>query len=362
MMRVYQLTNGMMAGDAVSNHVLEIDARLRAWGHSSQIFAGYIAPEMEGRVQPDAQCALLPAQADSLLIYHYSIYNPNYRLFARARGKRILVYHNITPARYFSGWDTRQEMQCMLGREALKDLVAVADLSLGDSGYNRQELVEAGASPEKTGVLPIFLSNFDARPADTDLLHRLRQGSAANWLTVGRVVPGKGLHDLIRLFAVYARAINPDSRLYIVGSMGIPAYADALVKLAHSLGVADRVIFAGRVSDAHLTAYYQAADLYVVASYHEGFCVPAVESMHFGLPVLGRKAAALPETLGDAGVLFTRLGYESVAEIAHLLIADRDIRAQVIRKQRERLQALNPHQTESALRAILNRVGLQNGR
>ncbi len=356
MMRVYQLTNGMMSGDAVSNHVLEIDARLRTWGYTTDIFAGYIAPEMENRVRPDTECVTLLTDPDSLLIFHYSIYNPNYRFFLRAQGKRILVYHNITPAHFFRGWDARQEMQCVLGRAALKELAAVADLSLGDSDYNRQELVQSGASPEKTGVLPIFLSNFDAYPADTALLRQLRQKETVNWLTVGRVVPSKGLHDLIRLFSVYQRAINPNSNLYIVGSMSIPQYADALLKMTQSLGLSEQVIFTGRVSDTHLATYYQAADLYVTASYHEGFCVPVVESMHFGVPVLSRKTTALPETLGDAGVLFTYLGYEPVSEMAHLLTADKTIRTRVIQKQKEQLQVFNPQQVEVALKEALHRI------
>lgn len=354
-MRIFQITNGMMSGDAVSNHVQEIDVRLRQWGYATEIFAGYIAPEMEHRVRPDAECGPSLADPDSLLIYHYSIYNPNYRYFLQARGKRVLVYHNITPAHYFHGWDTRQEMQCVLGRAALKELVAVADLALGDSDFNRQELLQFGAPPEKTGVLPIFLSNFDAYPTDGGLLKQLKARQITNWLTVGRVVPSKGLHDLIRLFGVYRRAVNPDSRLYVVGSMSIPAYATALYKLAQSLGVSDGVIFTGRVSDTHLATYYQAADLYVAASYHEGFCVPVVESMHFGVPVLSRKATALPETLGNAGILFTHLGYEPVAEMADLLVTDRKLRIRVIQKQKERLQAFNTMAVENTLQEVIGK-------
>ncbi len=358
-MRVFQLTNGMMAGDAVSNHVLEIDARLRRWGYNTDIFAEYIAPEMETRVRPDTECADLLKDPNSLLIYHLSIYNPNYRYFLQARGKRILVYHNITPAHFFHGWDARLEMQCVLGREALKELVAVADLSLGDSEYNRQELVQAGAPLEKTGVLPIFLSDFGAQPADAAQLRQLTQKNTTNWLTVGRVVPSKGIHDLIRLFSVYQRAINADAILYIVGSTGMPAYTDALFKLTQSLGVSDRVVFTGRVSDTLLTTYYRAADLYVIASYHEGFCVPAVESMYFGVPVLSRKTTALPETLGDAGILFTHLGYEPVAEMAHLLVSDSEIRDRVIKKQKEQLQTFNSARVENKLRQFIDWVDVR---
>jgi glycosyltransferase involved in cell wall biosynthesis len=127
------------------------------------------------------------------------------------------------------------------------------------------------------------------------------------------------------------------------------------------LALDDAIIFTGHVSDTELRTYFQVADLYLHASHHEGFCVPLLESMYFCVPILARKATAVPETLGDAGVLFTRLGYEDVAEMAHLLVSDDGLRRQVIRTQNERLQELGPEQAEAALRDALTRVGLSPG-
>jgi len=138
----------------------------------------------------------------------------------------------------------------------------------------------------------------------------------------------------------------------------VPAYSTALEALVANLGLGDAVRFPGRALGGTLKAYYQAADLYLCASHHEGLCVPLVESMHFGLPILARKAAAVPETLGDAGVLFTRLGYVEVAEMAHLLLTDEALRSQVVAKQRERLQDLTPSRVEAKLRHILARLGV----
>jgi glycosyltransferase involved in cell wall biosynthesis len=358
-MRVHQVTYGAMMGDAISNHVLEIDARLRAWGYATAIYAQHIAPEMAGRVQPDQDFLPYLNATDDLLIYHYSIYTPNTRLFQAARGRKLLIYHNITPPHFFRGWDAALEWQCDVGRHALKGL-ADCDLALGDSEFNRQELLRAGFRPEKTGVLPIFLSQgqFETLPPNEDLRARLRQPILVNWLTVGRVVPNKAIDEIIRLFYVFNRYINPESRLYIVGSRYVPAYDAQLDALVNDLELTGRVLFAGRAADADLVAYYQTADLYLAASYHEGFCVPAIESMYFGVPVLARKAAATPETLGQAGVLFTDLGYEQVAEMAHLLVTDEDLRRQVIRRQKERFLELGPEQAEVRLREALARLGL----
>jgi len=358
-MRVHQVAYGMMMGDAISTHVLEIDARLRAWGYETAIYAQHIAPEMQGRVQPDSNFAAYLNATDDLLIYHYSIYSPNLRLCRAARGRRIVIYHNITPPQFFRGWDDDQARACETGRLALRTL-AQCDLALGDSEFNRQELIDAGFNPERTGVLPIFWAQpkVEARSSSDALRATLREPGVVNWLTVGRVVPNKMLEEVIRLFAVYNRAINSQSRLFIVGSRYIRTYDAALNELIAELDLFDRVKFTGRVSDGDLATYYQAANLYVCASQHEGFCVPLVESMYFGVPVLARRAAAMPETLGTAGVLFSGLGYNAVAEMAHLLVSDAALRARVIQRQTERLQELGPQAAEAVLKTALDQLGL----
>lgn len=361
-MRAHQITYGMMMGDAISTHALEIDARLRAWGYQTAIYAQHIAPEMTGQIRPDVEFVPHLTAKDDFLIYHYSIYSPNVRLFRAARGRRLVVYHNVTPPHFFRPWDATLALQCQLGRLGVRWL-AEGDWGVGDSEFNRQELVEAGFPAAKTGVLPIFLrpASFQARSINEALRSQLRQRGVINWLTVGRVVPNKAIEDLIRIFYVYNRYINPDSHLYIVGSRYLPKYDTELEALVAALGLAARVTFTGRVTEADLATYYQAADLYLVASHHEGFCVPVIESMYFEVPVLARNASATPETLGPAGVLFNHLGFEQVAEMAHLLVTDVTLRNQVIRKQLERLQEFSPERTERTLSQLLRRLGLPAG-
>jgi len=232
------------------------------------------------------------------------------------------------------------------------------------SEFNRRELVQAGFDAAKTAVLPLFLApqQFQAGKTDTALKNRLRQ-NAVNWLTIGRIVPNKAVEDVIRIFAVYRRHIEPGAHLHVVGSRYVPAYAAALDALVAALGLTDCVHFAGRVTDAQLQAYYETAALFVTASHHEGFCVPLLESMAFNVPILARKSSAIPETLGQAGVLFTDLScttaFAAVAEMAHLIITDEPLRQQIIQTQRERLQQLSPARAEMALEEALLKVGLR---
>ena len=69
------------------------------------------------------------------------------------------------------------------------------------------------------------------------------------------------------------------------------------------LGLGDAVVFEGHASDATVAAAFASADVLIVASEHEGFCVPVVEAMAAGLPVVAYDQGAVPEVLGDAGML-----------------------------------------------------------
>jgi glycosyltransferase involved in cell wall biosynthesis len=358
--RVHQLGHGLIPGDAISHHVLEIDRRMQAWGFETTIFAGHVHPEYRSLAQDDERFSAYLHAADDLLFYHYSIYDLNYRLFRSFKGRKVLIYHNITPARFFRKWDASLAALCDTGRRILPEL-RDCDLALGDSDFNRRELLDLGFDPGRSGVLPVFLSqeSFEQTPANPTLLEQLRRSGGANLLSVGRIVPSKAVEDLIRIFYVYHGAIDPLAHLYLVGSRYVAAYDEQLDALLAALGLQDHVTFTGLVPGADLKAYYQAADVYLHASRHEGFCVPLVESMYFGVPILARKAAAVPETLGDAGILFTRLGYEQVAEMVHVLTTDRTLRAQVIARQRERLGEFCPARVETRLREVLARLDIR---
>jgi glycosyltransferase involved in cell wall biosynthesis len=69
------------------------------------------------------------------------------------------------------------------------------------------------------------------------------------------------------------------------------------------LGLRDAVTLAGSVSGAALEAYYRAADVFVMASDHEGFCVPLAEAMGHGVPIVAYGVTAVPETVGGVGLV-----------------------------------------------------------
>ncbi|RPI53918.1 MAG: glycosyltransferase [Chloroflexi bacterium] len=358
-MRIHQMTAALVYGDAITNDILEIDARLKAWGHESRIYGEHIEPRLAHLGRPQAEYEPFLGKRDDVLIYHYSLYTSNLELYRRSSQRKLVVYHNITPPEFFHGYHRDMEAKCRIGRQALPQLQG-CDLAVADSDYNRRELVQAGIPADRTDVLPPFmnLAGLSGAACNPALAGRLRQAGTANLLFVGRVAPNKALEDLIKVVHCYRQAIDPHVRLWLVGAQPMPVYARFLQRLIVQLGLAGVVELAGQVSLPDLKTYYQAADLFVCASRHEGFGVPLLESMAFDVPVLARSSTAVPDTLGQAGVLFHGSDYGAIAEAVHLLLTETGLRRRVIDRQRRRLGEFAPEQVEARLRQALQRVGV----
>lgn len=126
-------------------------------------------------------------------------------------------------------------------------------------------------------------------------------GPGVQVLSVGALVPRKG-HDVL----LRALAGVPDVawRLTIAGGERDPVHAHGLRALAEQLGVAQRVTFAGEVSDAELEALYARADLFALATHWEGYGMAAAEALARGLPVAVTAGGAIAEVVPvEAGVV-----------------------------------------------------------
>ena len=280
----------------------------------------------------------------------------------------MLLHHNITPGEFFEPWDEELARICRAGREELASLAPHVDLGLGDSEFNRRDLEALGI--RHTGVLPIYIDFARYREPKNPVLARMLDDERTNLLFVGRVAPNKRFEDLIRLASYWKRFLSPAVRLVLVGRLprrvtghGVPLqahYYDALQAFAYEEGLQpDEVVFTGHVAHDDLLAAYATASVFVSMSEHEGFGVPLVEAMLMDVPVLARRAAAVPFTLGEAGVTFDTREIAPVAEMAWRLATDQALRAALLAGQRERLQRFAPAAVEADLRRFVESVAGQ---
>jgi glycosyltransferase involved in cell wall biosynthesis len=279
------------------------------------------------------------ASAETVCLFHFSIGSAAARLALTAPGRLVLRYHNITPPEFFADHLPHMARQCHQGRRELRAFAPRTELALAVSAFNRRELDEAGFA--RTGVLPIPLDLEAFRRGEPSAtVRRLYADGRTNLLFVGRIIPNKKIEDLLRLFAVYQRSIDSSARLLMVGDhWGYEPYLLRLEELSRALALED-AIFTGQVEDDELRACYASSAAYVSMSEHEGFCVPLLEAMAFGLPVMAYDAGAVAETLDGAGLLLRDKRPEQAAELLQRLVADTPLRRSVLEGQARRLERL----------------------
>jgi glycosyltransferase involved in cell wall biosynthesis len=339
-------------GDAIGDSARRMRGLLRHMGHTSDIYALTIDDELKGDVRPFADPA---STKGDLTMFHFALPSPMTEAFARLTGGRLLQYHNVTPASYFAPYDPALFRLASIARQELATLVGRVDLALGVSDYNRRELEALGFEP--TGVLPLAVDlSRITRPVQRPSLDRILDDDFVNFLFVGRIAPNKKIEDHIRLAEHYKRYVDAYYRFIFVGKYdAVPRYFATIRALMTEYRLLnERFVFTGPVPDEDLAVYYRHSAVYISLSEHEGFCAPLLEAMAADVPVLAYSAAAVPETLGGAGVQFAPKDMEYAAELLGSLAFDDDLRRSVIAGQRRRLNDFSDQRIERDLAALVS--------
>jgi len=350
-MRVNQWVPAAHKGDAIGDSARSVRGLLRAMGHESEIFALTVDDDLRHDIRPFADPA---AKRGDVTIFHFALPSPMSSAFAALPHGRVLQYHNVTPARFFAPYAPALFRLASIARDEVSGLARATDLALGDSEYNRRELDEMGFA--HTGVMPIAVDTERLTKAPPQpVLDEILDDGLVNFLFVGRIAPNKMIEDHIRLAEQYKRYVDAYYRFIFVGRYDVvPRYYAAIrALLAEYKMLEDRFIFTGPVPDAELAAYYRASSVYISLSEHEGFCVPLVESMAMDVPVLAYSAAAVPDTLGGAGIQFAPKDLEYAAELLGMLAFEESPREEVLAGQRRRLQDFGRPVIEQRLASVL---------
>lgn len=258
-----------------------------------------------------------------------------------------LYYHNLTPADLLRTFDPEGARLMDLGREELRRLAPRVRVALAASEFSAAELRGHGIGDVR--VMPPYSSSL---PAEDDLeyergLRATKRG--LDLLFVGRVAPHKGHSLLVQVAALLSRGMDEPVRLFCVGAPGPVPYMFALDRLRGRLGVRDQVILTGSVSSARLAAHYRVADLFLCLSEHEGFCLPLEEAMRADVPVVAYAAGAVPETMGDAGVIVRTRDPLVIAEVVNRTVRDRPLRDDILARQAVRARQLEGFDRDSVL-------------
>jgi glycosyltransferase involved in cell wall biosynthesis len=337
--RIHQVLSGAGPVDAVTQQAFEYRRLFASWGMDGDVHAAAIEPAVRSQVQPLGR--LQPA-ADDLLLFHYSAYAPRLEPLLEWPQRKLLVYHNVTPAEWLWEHQPHVATLCALGRDHLPRWAQAVDVAVAVSEYNARELTEAGA--REVRVVPILL--------DPDRLGSRWESSPAGGpaiLSVGRLAPHKRPDRVLRAFELYRSACAPAAQLHMVGEALSPAYEAELRELAGA-----GVTIHGRLPQAELNRLWATADAFLTLSEHEGFCVPLLEAFHTGVPVVARPSGGMPEVGGDAVLWTADDDLAVVAELLDLVVGNEELRGELVERGRVRLQAFAPEAVAGKLREAVD--------
>jgi glycosyltransferase involved in cell wall biosynthesis len=225
--------------------------------------------------------------------------SPYYKRPLAAPCPAVVTIHDL----FFIGYPGRRRRLYDAAMTRLARLYAAgASAIIADSEHSRRQIVDRlGLAADRTVVIPVGLGP-EFRPGAPTAAQRERYGLGSCYaLYVGNFMPHKNLPRLLRAWTALPEGLRVSHRLVLAG--GGHAGRPALAALADSLGLGDRVVFPGLIDDADLPALYGGAAALVQPSLDEGFGLPALEAMACGAPVVASRRGALPEVVGDAGVL-----------------------------------------------------------
>ena len=363
-MKIIQLMPTLSYGDAVGNDALALYVFLSQKGYNTLIYAENIDPRInKENVKHYSEMPSL--SGEDILLYHFSTgCEALAQVLRKCTCRKVMIYHNITPGKYFNDYNQGLMKLVDDGRKELSELKDIFECCLADSEYNKQDLIREGYTCP-IEVLPILIpfKDYEKLPDET-VLKQYENDGTTNILFTGRIAPNKKQEDVIAAFACYHKYMNPNSRLFIVGSdSGMEIYADRLKQYVKLLGIQEHVIFTGHIPFSQILAYYKLADVFLCMSDHEGFCVPLIEAMVFNTPILAYRAAAVPETLGYAGIVLEDRKPVYVAKMIQNVVDNKPLHKTLVALMQKRLDYFSYEKTtkrfEEYLKAIMEKRSIE---
>ena len=211
-------------------------------------------------------------------------------------------------------------------KAAEQSALALVPRIIVTSPWTRRRLADYDVDPARVAVVEPGI--------DRELVAAREPSSTVQLLTVATVTPRKG-HAL--LIEALSRLKHLDWSLRCAGSLEMdPVCASALRAQIEQTGLNDRVSLLGEVAPANVGAEYGNADLFVLASYLEGYGMALAEAIAHGLPVVSTTAGAIPDTVpAQAACLVPPGNVDALTDVLDRLIGDSKARSALLKGARD---------------------------
>ena len=316
-MKIIQVMPTVSFGDAVSNDARAICRVISEMGYKTGIYAENVDSRL--RDPYVRKIARMPQiNKDDIVIFNHSTGTDLCYKLTKMSGRKMMIYHNITPPHFFDMYSIKSREVTKYGYQGTEYLSDKIEYVMPVSEYNAKDLRKMGYScPMFVRPILIPFEDYEKEP-DRNIIEKYSDGYV-NIVFVGRISPNKKQEDVIK------------------ADIGMERYSRCLKNYAEALMV-DDVVFTGQISFRAILAFYRVATVFLCMSEHEGFCVPLAEAMFFKVPIVAYRCSAVPDTLGDSGVLLDSKDEILTAKVIDRIVRDENLRNFIIEKQTERLK------------------------
>jgi glycosyltransferase involved in cell wall biosynthesis len=317
--RIDQVLTGVAKGDAITNMAFSIRDELREFVDSDIYVEFVLSKELEDEVYylQDQKPDLLV----DLTLFHASYGRPQVTQHILSRNEKLAIsYHNISPTEIYVKDNAEFAVGLEWGRYELSLLRDRVKLSFADSQFNLKDLEQYGYTDVHLAPVGLTPRRLTSLPYDSRLIERLNRTFPDGFVVgVGQVLPHKRVEQLIETIHLVNSVHDKNLGLVLVGAARQEKYLEAIDQHRKSLPFVN-VELLGSVKDQELATVYRMAKCYFGMSDHEGLCIPPLEAMSFGLPVVIKGTGAIPETLKDAAVVLpanasVTLASEAIVEV-----------------------------------------------
>ncbi len=261
---------------------------------------------------------------------------PNLNQFhVHAKTRVALTVHDLSPVTAHGFYDVKRRLwhKFLNYQKAFQR----ANVLLAVSEYTKQDIIRLfNIHPQKIKVIypGIDQASFNPQITEDDLRQiRNRYGLPGEFiLFLNTIEPRKNLASVIRAF----EQINHPAHLVIAGRLGWKYSKD--FNLINNSKKSAKIKYIGYVDERHKPGLIKLSRALIYPSFYEGFGFQPLEAMAMGVPVIASQVTALPEIVGDSGLLVDPYNPNEIAKAIKLLLTDTDLRNRLVVKGLERVK------------------------
>lgn len=346
-MTLHQILERASPGDAITNMALTLRQSLRQVGRS-EIYAPQIHPQLSADVRPLTDA--VEESSRDLLLYHTSAGTPEVTAWVQQRSERlVLVYHDSVPRESLAVFEPKIAHRLARGRSALEGLRDRVTLAFAVSRHDAVALQAMGYPDVRVLPVPFNPDHVRSMPADEKMARRLATEVEGPLIVfAGHLLPHERPDFLLTAYHILSTYLMPDAQLALIGAPCSPTYRRALETFIGDLGLSAWIT--GWLDHSEVIAFYKRAGLFVTMSEHQGACLPVLEAMVFGVPVMARAFGGVAETIAGAGLLLRRDASPTfVAEAMYEVLSNVVVSSRLTALGQNRMRAFEPDAARGAL-------------